>query len=113
MSYWPPIYATTLERANCRLTGRTRKFSAHRTMSRLTVRHFLSNEMHDFQRTRLDSCEWPMSYFDSKRKRETLTLVVVFVLVLGVSALVVYLLSQRPTGNEPSPQTSTATSTVT
>ena len=54
-----------------------------------------------------------MPYLDSKRKRETLTLAVVFVVVLGVSALVVYLLSQRPTRNEPSPQTSTATSTVT
>jgi uncharacterized membrane protein YhiD involved in acid resistance len=36
-----------------------------------------------------------MTSLDSKRKRETVTLVVVFVLVLGVSALVVYLLSQR------------------
>ncbi|MGI8835513.1 MAG: DUF4956 domain-containing protein [Pyrinomonadaceae bacterium] len=40
-----------------------------------------------------------MSNLDSKRKRETLTLVVVFVLVLGVSALAVYLLSQRATEN--------------
>jgi uncharacterized membrane protein YhiD involved in acid resistance len=42
-----------------------------------------------------------MTYLDSKRKRETVTLVVVFMLVLGVSALVVYLLSQRAAGNEP------------
>jgi uncharacterized membrane protein YhiD involved in acid resistance len=54
-----------------------------------------------------------MPYLDSKRKRETLTLVAVFVVVLGVSALVVYLLSQRSTGNGPSPQAPAATSTVT
>jgi len=37
---------------------------------------------------------------DSKRKREILTLVVVFVLVLGVSALAVYLLAGKPVSNE-------------
>src|SRR6266404_3523814 len=54
-----------------------------------------------------------MPYLDSKRKRETLTLVVVFVLVLGVSALVVYLLSQRAVVNEPLAQTPAAASSVT
>ncbi len=54
-----------------------------------------------------------MSYLDSKRKRETLTLVVVFVLVLGVSALVVYLLSQRAVVNEPLAQTPAPASSVT
>lgn len=51
-----------------------------------------------------------MSNLDSKRKRETLTLVVVFVLVLGVSALAVYLLSQRSTGNAPIAQSPPASS---
>jgi uncharacterized membrane protein YhiD involved in acid resistance len=46
-----------------------------------------------------------MTYLSSKRKRETLTLVVVFVVVLAVSALVVYLLSQRSAVNAPLPQT--------
>src|SRR6266550_4968823 len=54
-----------------------------------------------------------MPYLDSKRKRETLTLVVVFVLVLGVSALVVYLLSQRAVVNEPLVQTPAPVSSVT
>jgi hypothetical protein len=54
-----------------------------------------------------------MSYLDSKRKRETLTLVVVFVLVLGVSALVVYLLSQRAVVNEPLAQMPAPASSVT
>ncbi len=51
-----------------------------------------------------------MSNLDSKRKRETLTLVVVFVLVLGVSALAVYLLSQRATENAPVAQAPPASS---
>jgi uncharacterized membrane protein YhiD involved in acid resistance len=51
-----------------------------------------------------------LSNLDSKRKRETLTLVVVFVLVLGVSALAVYLLSQRSTGNAPVAQAPPASS---
>src|SRR6266404_1487240 len=54
-----------------------------------------------------------MPYLDSKRKRETLTLVVVFVLVLGVSALVVYLLSQRAVVNEPLVQMPAPASSVT
>jgi uncharacterized membrane protein YhiD involved in acid resistance len=54
-----------------------------------------------------------MTYLDSKRRRETLTLVVVFVVVLAVSALVVYLLSQRSAVNAPSPQTPAAASSVT
>ena len=37
---------------------------------------------------------------DSKRKKETLTLVLVFVLVLGVSALVVYLVAAKKAENE-------------
>ncbi|MEP6718144.1 MAG: DUF4956 domain-containing protein [bacterium] len=51
-----------------------------------------------------------MSNLDSKRKRETLTLAGVFVLVLGVSALAVYLLSQRATGNAPVAQAPPASS---
>src|SRR6266446_2166041 len=54
-----------------------------------------------------------MPYLDSKRKRESLTLVVVFVLVLGVSALVVYLVSQRAVVNEPLAQTPAPASSVT
>lgn len=54
-----------------------------------------------------------MALLDSKRKRETLTLVVVFVAVLGISALVVYSLSQRATVDAPvaqAPPASTSTS---
>jgi uncharacterized membrane protein YhiD involved in acid resistance len=54
-----------------------------------------------------------MSNLDSKRKRELMTLVAVFVVVLGLSALVVYLLSQRSTTNEPVAQAPAPTSTVT
>ncbi len=58
-----------------------------------------------------------MSYLDSKRKRETVTLVVVFILVLGVSALVVYLLfqrtvSERIAGNEPVAQAPAPSSSI-
>src|SRR2546425_1396238 len=50
-----------------------------------------------------------MSYLDSKRKKETLTLVVVFVLVLGASALAVYLLATRTAQNEPARQSTPST----
>ena len=42
-----------------------------------------------------------MPYLDSKRKKETFTLVLVFLVVLAVSALVVYSLSQRATVDRP------------
>jgi uncharacterized membrane protein YhiD involved in acid resistance len=45
-----------------------------------------------------------MTYLDSRRKKETLTLVVVFVAVLGVSALVVYLIANKAARNEAAPQ---------
>ncbi|MBC8031657.1 MAG: DUF4956 domain-containing protein [Pyrinomonadaceae bacterium] len=41
-----------------------------------------------------------MVQLDSKKKKETLTLVMVFVLVLGVSALVVYLVAAKKAQNE-------------
>jgi uncharacterized membrane protein YhiD involved in acid resistance len=50
-----------------------------------------------------------MPNLDSQRKREALTLIIVFVLVLGVSALAVYLLAGRSVQNEaPRPTTSAA-----
>ncbi len=54
-----------------------------------------------------------MAYLDSKRKRETVTLVAVFIVVLSVSALVVYFLSQRSVGNQPVAQTTAPASAVT
>src|SRR6266850_2927136 len=46
-----------------------------------------------------------MSNPDSKRKREVLTLIVVFVIVLGVSALAVYLIAGRSVQNTGTTQT--------
>jgi uncharacterized membrane protein YhiD involved in acid resistance len=46
-----------------------------------------------------------MPNFDSKRKREILTLTVVFVMVLGISALAVYLIAGRTVQNETTRQT--------
>lgn len=46
-----------------------------------------------------------MTKLDSKRKREILTLIVVFVLVLGVSAIAVYLLAGGTVQNEVARQT--------
>lgn len=46
-----------------------------------------------------------MLKLDSRKKREVLTLVVVFVLVLGISALAVYLLAGKSNQNEPPRQT--------
>src|SRR6185295_1020103 len=48
---------------------------------------------------------------DSKRNREILTLIVVFVLVLGASALAVYLIAGRSSANEASGQTATSAAT--
>jgi uncharacterized membrane protein YhiD involved in acid resistance len=49
-----------------------------------------------------------MVKLDSRRKREILTLVVVFVLVLGISALAVYLIASRATQNVATKQTTPA-----
>ncbi|HEY2972911.1 MAG TPA: hypothetical protein VGJ48_10395, partial [Pyrinomonadaceae bacterium] len=46
-----------------------------------------------------------MLNFDSKRKREVFTLIVVFVMVLGISALAVYLIAGRSVQNETTRQT--------
>ncbi len=46
-----------------------------------------------------------MPNFDAKRKREILTLIVVFVMVLGISALAVYLIAGRSVQNETTRQT--------
>ncbi len=54
-----------------------------------------------------------MVQLDSKRKKETLTLVVVFVLVLGVSALVVYLVAAKKAENEAALRSAPPASTVT
>jgi len=54
-----------------------------------------------------------MAQLDSKRKKETLTLVAVFVLVLGVSALVVYLVAAKKAENEAAQSTTPPVATAT
>jgi hypothetical protein len=49
-----------------------------------------------------------MLKLDTKRKREALTLIVVFVLVLGVSALAVYLIAGQTVPNEATSQTASS-----
>lgn len=54
-----------------------------------------------------------MVSIDSKRKKEVVTLIVVFVIVLGVSALAVYLIASKKAANEVARQSAPAAATET